>query len=113
MKTSTIKEVLEEKRKEVKKYLARFEKEQREMRKEKHLGLAGTSPEMLEGVAHQVGYMTGALSQLEELLDMFAISDAEYRRRREASEESLRILKAQMREVVRRAKKEDKRRRKE
>lgn len=108
MKTGTIKEVVEGKRKEVKKYLVRFEKEQREMRREKHIGLAGSSSDMLEGMAHQVGYMTGALCQLEDLLEMFDISDAEFKRRKKASKESLRIAKAQIREVIKRARKEAK-----
>jgi hypothetical protein len=78
------------------------------MRKEKHIGLAGTSSDMLEGMAHQVGYMTGALCQLEDLLEMFTISDAEFKRRKKASKESLRVAKAQIREVIARARKEGK-----
>lgn len=97
MRTATIKTALQEKLKELSKYLARFEKEQRAMRKEKHLAHA---TDMLEGLSHQIGYMNGAIEQTKQFLDMLEITDKTFNDRRRASEEYSANLKEQLRDMV-------------
>lgn len=101
MRTTTIKTVLQEKLKELSKYLARFEKEQRAMRKEKHLAHA---TDMLGGLSHQIGYMNGAIEQTEQFLEMLEITDKTFHDRRRASEEYSANLKEQLRGMIKESK---------
>ncbi len=94
MSPSALESVLRERQAEMEKYLSRFEKEQRAMRKEKHLG---HSSDMLECLAHQVGYMTGALEQTKQLIEMLGMTDEEFLERHRLSEESMRLVREQLR----------------
>lgn len=105
MKPTTITTVLQEKLKEMKKYLARFEKDLKAMRQEKHLAHA---PDMLEGLSHQIGYMNGAIEQTEQFLRMIEITDKAFWDQRKASEESLKRVREQMDEMIREHKAEHK-----
>jgi len=106
MKPITIKGVLQEKLKEMEKYLSKFGKDQKAMRKEKHLGHAA---DMLEGISHQIGYMNGAIEQTKQFLDMLEISDKTFWDRRKASEENMQEIKRQLDEMIKEVRAEKKR----
>lgn len=97
MKPATITTVLQEKLKEMQKYLARFEKDQKEMRKEKNLVYAH---DMLEGLSHQIGYMNGAIEQTKQFLEMIEMSDKQFFDDRKTQEENMRQIKEQLREAI-------------
>ncbi len=96
MKPATIKTILQERKKEMEKYLARSLRDQKDMRKEKHLPHAH---DMLESLSHQIGYMTGAIEQTSEHLRMLEISDKEYWAERKATEEHNRNTMGQLRSM--------------
>ena len=101
MKSATIKTILLEKRKELEKYLARDEKSQKDMRKEKHLAYA---TDVLEGLSHQIGYMTGAIENINQMLEMMEVSDKQFFAHRKEVDEHNKRTMDQLRSIVRKRK---------
>lgn len=101
MKTATIKSVLEEKRKELLKYLARCEKDQKDMRKERHLAYA---TDVLEGLSHQIGYMNGAIENISQMLEMMEVTDKQFFDRRKEVDEHNKRTMDQLRSIIRKKK---------
>ena len=102
MKPTTMKTILQEKLKEMGKYLKRFEQDQKDMRKEKHLPYAS---DMLECLSHQIGYMNGAVEQTKEFIRMIDMTDAAFQKERDAMEEDRQYLKKQLSDMIKRRKK--------
>ena len=99
MNPATIRSILEGRKKEMEKYLARFLKDQKDMRKEVHLAHA---PEMLESISHQIGYMTGAIEQTKEHLRMLDVTDKEYFRQQKEAQDHNEALMKQLKNSIRR-----------
>ncbi len=102
MKPQTIKTILQERKKEMEKYLARSLRDQKDMRKEKHMPYAS---DVLESLSHQIGYMTGAIEQTGEQLRMLEISDKEYWAERKATEEHNKAVMGQLRGMLKKKRK--------
>lgn len=105
MKPATMKSVLLEKLKEMEKYLKRSEKDQKDMRKEKHLTYAS---DILEGLSHQIGYMTGAMEQTKDFIRMIDMTDGDFQKEREAIEENRKELRQQLSDLIKRRNKSTK-----
>ena len=97
MKPATIKTILQEKLKEMQKYLTRFEKDQKDMRREAHLPYA---QDILNDLSHQIGYMTGAVEQTKDFLHMLDISDKEFFDHRKAVDEHNKVVMDQLRSII-------------
>lgn len=105
MRPETLKATLQEKVVELEKYLKRDLKQQQDMRKEKHLAYAH---DVLEGLSHQIGYMTGAIEQTKEFIRLLDITDEQYLKEKVEYDAYREELKKQLLSIVKRDRKSKK-----
>lgn len=105
MEPKTIRSILEGRMLEMERHLARFLKQQKDMRKERYLAHA---PEMLESLAHQIGYMTGAIEQTREHLRMLDITDKQYFQHEKEVKEHNDAVFAMLKDTMKKARKQNK-----
>lgn len=105
MKPATLKDVLQEKIKEMEKYLNKTMKDEKSLLKEKHLAYAH---DILNNYSHQIGYMTGAIEQTKEFIRLLDITDAQYRKEREEMDAHREEIRKQLDDLIRKHKKEKK-----
>lgn len=84
MKKKQLLEILDQRREEYKIHRKRYEKQLRDLRAEKELGF---DREIIGGIQHPIGYLTGVIAKIDNTKRLLNMSFAEYEKEKKEVKE--------------------------
>lgn len=97
MKKKELIEILDQRKKECKSHLKQYEKQLRDLRAKKEIGL---DREILGGVQHPIGYLTGVIAEIENTKRLLNMSLAEYEKEKKEIKEHNRKQKKYLKSLL-------------
>jgi hypothetical protein len=97
MKKKELIEILDQRKKECETHSKRYEKQLRDLRAEKELGF---DREILGGIQHPIGYLTGVIAEIENTKRLLNMSLADYEKEKREVEEYNRQQKKHLKSLL-------------